>query len=82
MIIIIQFLFKTIMFEVLLLISVVVNLILMVKYLELYYENDYLRKQINKGYDLVHIFYALNIHTSKIERIVNDKIVRKTASFN
>jgi biopolymer transport protein ExbB/TolQ len=82
MIIIIQFLFKTIMFEVLLLISVVVNLILMVKYLELYYENDYLRKQINKGDDLVHIFNALNIHTAKIEKMFNEKIVRKTASFN
>jgi hypothetical protein len=70
------------MFEVLLLISVAVNLILMVKYFELYYENDYLRKQINKGDDLVHIFNALNIHTGKIERMLNDKIVRKTASFN
>jgi hypothetical protein len=81
MIIIIQFLFKTIMFEVLLLILVVVNLILMVKYLELYYENDYLRKQINKGDDLAHIFNALNIHTSKIERMFNSKIIRKSDSL-
>ena len=70
------------MFEVIALISVIINLILMVKYLELYYENDYLRKQINKGDDLVHIFNALNIHTTKIERMFNDKVVRKTASFN
>ena len=70
------------MFEVIALISVIINLILMVKYLELYYENDYLLSQINKGDDLVHIFNALNIHTAKIERMFNDKVVRKTASFN
>jgi hypothetical protein len=76
-----HFLFKTIMFEVLLLISVIINLILMVKYLELYYENNYLRKQINKGDDLVHIFNALNIHTSKIERMFNSKRIRKAGSL-
>ena len=69
------------MFEVIALISVIINLILMVKYLELYYENDYLRKQINKGDDLVHIFNALNIHTSKIERMCNSKIIRKSDSL-
>ena len=69
------------MFEVIALISVIINLILMVKYLELYYENDYLRKQINKGDDLLHIFNALNIHTAKIERMCNNKIIRKYDSL-
>ena len=69
------------MFEVIALISVVVNLIFMVKYLELYYENDYLHKQINKGDDLLHIFNALNIHTAKIERMFNSKIIRKYDSL-